>query len=186
MHVTHPRIWIATFVVFAATLSAREAHADSKNEIRAVTFDDDGATTRVNVRGATTPTFTVYKLERPSRVVIDVPQARLGEALRGHEGAATYTPSTWAVSNPKSKRALFQKLLTNSKAPARNSVEPATCAMTNRFCVRDRRPPAAASWRIDRIRLARVAWIAGASAGRTPAIATRTAVNAMSRPSTPR
>jgi type IV pilus assembly protein PilQ len=97
MHVTHPRICIATFVVFAATLSAREAHAD-KNEIRAVTFDDDGATTRVNVRGATTPTFTVYKLERPSRVVIDVPQARLGEALRGHEGAATFTPSTWAVS----------------------------------------------------------------------------------------
>ena len=101
MTATLPRTWIATFVVIAATLGAREAHADGKNvqnEIRAVTFDEDGATTRVNVRGAATPTFTVYKLERPSRVVIDVPQARLAEALRGHEGAATFTPSTWAVS----------------------------------------------------------------------------------------
>ncbi|MBL9014402.1 MAG: type IV pilus secretin PilQ [Myxococcales bacterium] len=50
------------------------------------------------MRGATTPTFTVYKLERPSRVVIDVPQARLADALRGHEGASVFTPSTWAVS----------------------------------------------------------------------------------------
>ena len=101
MTATLPRTWIATFVVIAATLGAREAHADGKNvqnEIRAVTFDEDGATTRVNVRGAATPTFTVYKLERPSRVDIDVPQARLAEALRGHEGAATFTPSTWAVS----------------------------------------------------------------------------------------
>src|SRR4029077_6339385 len=67
-------------------------------EIRAVSFDDDAGTTRIHVRGAETPTFTVYKLERPSRVVIDLPQARLAEALRGHESASVLTPSTWAVS----------------------------------------------------------------------------------------
>ncbi|MCX5741369.1 MAG: AMIN domain-containing protein, partial [Proteobacteria bacterium] len=54
--------------------------------------------TRVHVRGEKTPTFTVYKLEKPSRVVIDIPQARLAESLRGHDTAATYTPGTWAVS----------------------------------------------------------------------------------------
>jgi len=48
--------------------------------------------------GPQTPTFTVYKLERPSRVVVDVPQARLGEALRGHESAALLSANTWAVS----------------------------------------------------------------------------------------
>ena len=86
-------------VAAAALLAAGPAFADGKNEIRAVTFDDDAAgTTRVHVRGASTPTFTVYKLERPSRVVLDVPQARLADVLRGHEGASVFTPSTWAVS----------------------------------------------------------------------------------------
>ena len=86
-------------VAAAALLAAGPAFADGKNEIRAVTFDDDATgMTRVHVRGASTPTFTVYKLERPSRVVVDVPQARLGDALRGHEGASVFTPSTWAVS----------------------------------------------------------------------------------------
>ena len=74
------------------------ACADGKNEVRAVSFTEDAGTTRVHVRGAQTPTFTVYKLERPSRVVIDVPQARLAEALRGHEGATVFMPRTWAVS----------------------------------------------------------------------------------------
>ncbi len=100
MLLTRPMNWIATVAVASAALmAARPALADGKNEIRAVTFDDDAAgTTRVHVRGAQTPTFTVYKLERPSRVVIDVPQARLADALRGHEGASVFTPSTWAVS----------------------------------------------------------------------------------------
>ncbi|MDB4962068.1 MAG: type pilus secretin PilQ [Myxococcales bacterium] len=98
MHMTHPKIWIASLAVVVVALNAQPARADGKNEIRAVTFEEEGGMTRVHVRGAQTPTFTVYKLERPSRVVIDVPQARLAEALRGHEGASVYTPSTWAVS----------------------------------------------------------------------------------------
>ncbi|MBL0215461.1 MAG: type IV pilus secretin PilQ [Myxococcales bacterium] len=100
MLLTRPKNWTATLVVAtAALMAARPALADGKNEIRAVTFDDDATgTTRVHVRGEQTPTFTVYKLERPSRVVIDVPQARLAESLRGHEGASVFTPSTWAVS----------------------------------------------------------------------------------------
>ena len=94
---SQPRIWIAAVAV-AAVFAPSPARADSKNEIRAVTFDEDAGTTRVHVRGAQTPTFTVYKLERPSRVVIDVPQARLAEALRGHESAQLLSANTWAVS----------------------------------------------------------------------------------------
>jgi type IV pilus assembly protein PilQ len=95
---TAPRPWIAAIAVIVAVAASPPARADSKNEVRAVTFDEDNGITRVHVRGAQTPTFTVYKLERPSRVVIDLPQARLAEALRGHESAAVLTPSTWAVS----------------------------------------------------------------------------------------
>lgn len=100
MLLTRPNTLLASIAVAAAfLLAAGPAFADEKNEIRAVTFDDDSAgTTRVHVRGASTPTFTVYKLERPSRVVLDVPQARLADGLRGHEGASVFTPSTWAVS----------------------------------------------------------------------------------------
>src|SRR5690349_1134807 len=92
------RISIAVLFVIAAIGASPPARADGKNEVRAVTFDEDNGITRVHVRGAQTPTFTVYKLERPTRVVIDLPQARLAEALRGHESAAVLTPSTWAVS----------------------------------------------------------------------------------------
>ena len=93
-----PRTLIAAIVVVASTALAPIAHADGKNEIRAVTFDESGGTTSVHVRGAAAPTFTVYKLERPTRVVIDMPQARLADAVRGHESAATFSPNTWAVS----------------------------------------------------------------------------------------
>jgi hypothetical protein len=95
---THHRIRIATLVVAAAALGSSPAHADGKNEIRAVSYDDDNGTTHIHVRGAQTPTFTVYKLERPSRVVIDLPQAILGDALRGHESATMLASNTWAVS----------------------------------------------------------------------------------------
>src|SRR5512138_3260387 len=94
---SQPRSWIAAIVV-AAAMTPSPVRADSKNEIRAVTFEDDSGMTRVHVRGAQTPTFTVYKLEKPSRVVIDVPKARLGEALRGHEAASVLAANTWAVS----------------------------------------------------------------------------------------
>ena len=93
-----PRIAIAAVVALASTMVAPLAHADGKNEIRAVTFDESSGTTNVHVRGADTPTFTVYKLERPSRVVVDIPQARLSDAMRGHDSAAVFTPNTWAVS----------------------------------------------------------------------------------------
>ncbi len=100
MHMTRSWTMIATLAVATAVLGAMpdRAHADAKNEIRAVTVEDDAGTTRIRVRGADTPTFTVYKLERPARVVLDVPRAWLAEALRGHEGGVTYTPTTWAVS----------------------------------------------------------------------------------------
>ncbi|HEY5933556.1 MAG TPA: AMIN domain-containing protein, partial [Kofleriaceae bacterium] len=88
--------WTAATVIACAV--ARPAFADGTNEIRAVTYDEDAGTTRIHVRGARTPTFTVYKLEKPTRVVVDVPRARLAEPLRGHEGASVISASTWAVS----------------------------------------------------------------------------------------
>ena len=62
-----------------ATLAVLVGPADAGvNEVRAVAFEPDAATTRVVVRSTQTPTFSVYKLEKPTRVVIDVVQLRLG------------------------------------------------------------------------------------------------------------
>jgi len=90
----NPRFWITA----AAVAIVAPAHAETTNEVRAVTFTEDAGVTRVNVRAATTPTFTVYKLERPGRVVVDLPHTRLSDVLRGHETAALMQPNTWGVS----------------------------------------------------------------------------------------
>ena len=62
---TRPTAWLATLVVVAF---ATVAHA-GPNEIRTVTTEQEGGATRVIVKSTQTPTFTVYKLERPTRVV---------------------------------------------------------------------------------------------------------------------
>jgi type IV pilus assembly protein PilQ len=95
--------WIAAAAVTVAMYAT--AHAETFNEVRAVSFTDDGTgITRVNVRGDETPTFTVYKLEKPTRVVIDLPHAKLSDVLRGHESANVLQPNTWAVSTIASQQ----------------------------------------------------------------------------------
>ncbi|HEY0988394.1 MAG TPA: AMIN domain-containing protein, partial [Kofleriaceae bacterium] len=66
--------------------------------IRALDVTQDAEVTRVHVRSSRSPAFTVYKLERPSRVVLDLPAAQLAEGLTGHDTAMVMTPNTWAVS----------------------------------------------------------------------------------------
>ncbi|NVB84119.1 MAG: AMIN domain-containing protein, partial [Kofleriaceae bacterium] len=85
-------------LVVATFALAQTASAGGQNEIRTVTTEQDGSATRVIVRSTQTPTFTVYKLERPTRVVVDVPNARLASALVGHDSTAAFMPNTWAVS----------------------------------------------------------------------------------------
>jgi type IV pilus assembly protein PilQ len=100
MHLSPSKLLVSLLAAGSLVSITSPASADGKNEVRAVTFDEDGGgVTRVHVRADQTPTFTVYKLERPSRVVIDVPQAHLAEAVRGHESTATFTAGTWAVGN---------------------------------------------------------------------------------------
>ena len=88
----------------AAALTAgvghvRVASAAPKNEIAAVDHTDAGAVTQIRIRGTQAGKFSVYKLERPSRVVIDVAQADLSTAVTGaHESIATFATNSWSVS----------------------------------------------------------------------------------------
>ena len=91
-------IWVATAAVAIASLAAAAPAHAGVNEVRTVTFEPDAATTRVVVRSTQTPTFSVYKLEKPTRVVVDVPNARLAASLLGHDSVASLSANTWAVS----------------------------------------------------------------------------------------
>src|SRR5690242_14092351 len=73
----------AVFSAGIALALATPAHAGgSKNEIRDVSIEDRGSVTEIRLRGSGTPTFSVYRLERPTRVVVDVAQATLAESVR--------------------------------------------------------------------------------------------------------
>ena len=81
------------------------------------------------------------------------------------------------MSNPGTNAAVFQKLRTKSSAAARNSVDPAICAITNTLRVLDRPLPIIVCCRITWTRSARLACSAGINAGVIPAIATSASVN---------
>jgi type IV pilus assembly protein PilQ len=90
-------VWVASLVVLAAVAVSRPVWAESRNQIRAITFSEDSGTTKVRISGSEVATFTVYKLERPSRVVLDVARAELSDELRGHEAGVSLAANTWAV-----------------------------------------------------------------------------------------
>jgi type IV pilus assembly protein PilQ len=89
-------------VLAAAALLLGPTSAGAKparNSVSAVDAGeaDTGATT-VAIRGSRTPTFTVYKLKRPSRVVVDIANAELAKSLRGEDGTASFDVNSWGVS----------------------------------------------------------------------------------------
>ena len=85
-------------VVAIVVACAGAARADDRIEVRGVTFEEANGTTRVHVRATKAPMFSVYKLERPTRIVVDMPRARVADALLGHDTTAAFSPNTWAVS----------------------------------------------------------------------------------------
>lgn len=102
-----PRISRATapLLGLAVMLWALPAHADGLNQIRSLSYTTEEAdkdatpgTTTIRIRGSATPTFTVYKLDRPARVVIDIAGAALDTVLTGEtEDKATWAVNSWSV-----------------------------------------------------------------------------------------
>src|SRR5215831_6284237 len=70
---TSTRIFLAMSILGFGIAHA----APAVNGVSHIGVREEGATTVVTVSGTTTPTFTVYKLERPERVVVDLANARL-------------------------------------------------------------------------------------------------------------
>ena len=67
----------ACLAVPALSLAAGDSATPGKNVISTVTGQLQGSTLTIRIKGSTTPTYTVYELFKPSRVVVDVAQAEL-------------------------------------------------------------------------------------------------------------
>ncbi|MEO8554348.1 MAG: AMIN domain-containing protein, partial [Kofleriaceae bacterium] len=85
-------------VVIGMVFAHVAAAGPEATRIQAVDVTQQAEVTRIRVHAAKPLEFTVYKLDRPTRVVLDLPRARLVEALTGRGSAMVMTPSTWAVS----------------------------------------------------------------------------------------
>src|SRR5262245_10402759 len=70
---TSMRVFLAVSILSVGVANA----APAVNGVSKIGVREEGATTVVTVSGTATPTFTVYKLERPERVVVDLANARL-------------------------------------------------------------------------------------------------------------
>jgi type IV pilus assembly protein PilQ len=80
----------AALVLFALAGPARAQRAP--NRVQKLEAREDGSRTIITIHGTATPTFTVYKLEKPERVVVDVANAELGLSIDGPVAV-----NTWAV-----------------------------------------------------------------------------------------
>src|SRR2546429_8815617 len=77
-----------------ASLTSAHARAGALGTLKGLRIAQEGAKTVVTILGTATPTFTVFKLERPTRVVIDVANVKLDPAAE-----ATQLASTWSVAS---------------------------------------------------------------------------------------
>ncbi len=84
-------------VIVVAAAQVADARGDL-TAIRALDVTQHAEVTQIHIRSSRSLVFTVYKLDRPSRVVLDLPRAQLADALTAHDIQAVLTPGTWAVS----------------------------------------------------------------------------------------
>ncbi len=76
-----------------------DATTKAGNSIAAVDQTSAGAMTTIRIKGTQAAKFSVYRLERPTRIVIDIAGADLSTALSGdHETSAVMATNSWAVS----------------------------------------------------------------------------------------
>ncbi len=90
----------------AILLFASQASAGrDRNRVQSVRHVQAGGTTSVTVKGTKTATFSVYKLDRPDRVVVDLANATIDRRMQGAGGGkSVFDLNTWAVSQVSAHR----------------------------------------------------------------------------------
>jgi hypothetical protein len=93
----------AALLAGAGGASTGEALADTPaattvNTVTGIEHRSSGGLTTIMIRGSKAAKFSVYRLERPTRIVIDIAGADLATAVTGaHETSASIATNTWSV-----------------------------------------------------------------------------------------
>ncbi len=103
-------------------LGGGTASAD-ENRITSVRSHEAEGTTTIHIRGTSSPTFSVYKLDRPSRVVVDLAKSSLD--LGKDAGKAVWRLNTWAVGEVTAHASRDQdvRVVVNLARPSTYKVE---------------------------------------------------------------
>ena len=101
-------MWMLAGCLALAFSQTAAAGARDDNRVRALQYTTAGqvgstsdarpGTTTIRIVGSKTPTFTMYKLEKPARVVIDLANATLDEQIVGRDARATWSVGSWSVT----------------------------------------------------------------------------------------
>jgi len=87
------------------SLSSKAEAVSVVNSVRAVSVAETGATTEVRIRGDREPTYTVFKLTEPTRVVVDLTSTDVSavDRLQEIEGVAVKAVMTTQFDDAESK-----------------------------------------------------------------------------------
>lgn len=128
------RLTVSAFLVLGAlALGSNDANADKGNKrkvakVLGLASETQSATTTLRIKGSATPTFTVYKLENPSRVVVDLVGSSLSTKLKRDEDKAVWNINSWAVGqvsahNMAKTRGTLVRVVVGLSRPSRYQVK---------------------------------------------------------------
>ncbi len=119
---------LAAFALGSPTANAEKGKRQSANSVLGLGSNTDSAKTTLRIKGSTTPTFTVYKLENPSRVVIDLVGASLRTKGQREANKAVWNVNSWAVGlvsahNMSKARGSLVRVVVGLSRPSRYQVK---------------------------------------------------------------
>jgi type IV pilus assembly protein PilQ len=119
---------LAAFALGAPTANADKGKSQSANSVLGLTSNADSAKTTLRIKGSSTPTFTVYKLENPSRVVVDLVGASLKTKGQREANKSVWNVNSWAVGlvsahNMSKARGSLVRVVVGLSRPSRYQVK---------------------------------------------------------------
>jgi type IV pilus assembly protein PilQ len=106
---------LAGLLVSVAVASGTDQEASGKNIIRRIAVQDNGSDRILTLKGSAVPTYTIYELFKPSRIVVDIAEADLGNPENLHlDPKSGIKVKTQLVKDVKPNLARFEFTLPQS------------------------------------------------------------------------
>lgn len=133
----------------------RGAAARTLNSVSKIAYQEAGGTTTVVIHGSQTPTFTVYKLERPRRLIVDLANTK----VKGYEDpveAETWAVGLITVSRFVDSRSVIARVVIGFRRKGSYNVRASGNKVIVRIQPATRRPARGSSSKADLVRARRL------------------------------